>query len=324
MCCILSSSKSSGLVCETVPMFPQVLSSTWERDVHICQSRDPFQEANMHTQLRRVRMQLSGHWSSDPQHWEWTVSIQPGSLRSGGPYAHIAEFHHYICRAWCTWSCLPYCSQIGIRSELWDKTKEPSDFTSSAIAPTVCSMGMVGSTLISGHIRNECAHRGSASPMCVIQVNVVNAVQGLLDPSRWTVNHLPWWWTGTKLSGQEYLAALSGAHKPVCEAQRISVADSMTIRTSTIYQWALPNCRTHLQCPSWCNRPCRQHRETERRTSVVWEGLMMGLNYARKQKQKLPWITLHQVQQHHRSLICPWIHILSLKLVLYWLCGWVV
>ena len=72
-----------------------------------------------------------------------------------------------------------------------------SHFTSSAIAPTVCSMGTVGSALTNSRIRPARDPHGSASPMCIVQVNVVDSkflerlVYGLLDISGRTVDYFP-------------------------------------------------------------------------------------------------------------------------------------
>ena len=63
--------------------------------------------------------------------------------------------------------------------------------------------------------------RDQDSPMCVIQVNVVDAeflerlVGGLPSIGRRTVDYLPRRRTATKLACQEYLAALSCTLEPV-------------------------------------------------------------------------------------------------------------
>ena len=82
-------------------------------------------------------------------------------------------------------------------------------------------MGTVGSALTNGRIRPARSSQGSVSPMCIVQVNVVDSeflerlVCGLPDIGRRTIDHLPRRCTGTKLGCQKYLTSLPSAFEPV-------------------------------------------------------------------------------------------------------------
>lgn len=164
------SSKSSGDVCTSAV---SQLDISVVGDARIARSATRVRAASKRRSQCRARAQCAGCPSADAQCRARRASTRLAALRSGAQRVRAGCRLRCIRRDQCISSFRPLVKiQVS-----WDREKERgrgAHLTSSAMAPTVFSMGTVGSGLRKGQGIASTDNREGHVPVHVVQIHVVH------------------------------------------------------------------------------------------------------------------------------------------------------